>query len=47
MSYLVIFLLGAAAGAYAAYNLGWNAAVRLYEARDVARARERAEQDRR
>jgi len=47
MSYLVIFLLGAAAGGWLAYDWGWNAAVRLYEARDVARARERAEQDRR
>ncbi len=45
MSYLMIFLFGAAAGAYVAFNLGWNMCVRMYRDRDIARARERAEHD--
>ena len=44
---LFVFAAGAACGAWFAWSLGWNAAVRLYEQRDVTRARERAEADRR
>lgn len=46
MSYLLIFIVGVLTGAWLAWNWGWNSAVRLYEERDIMRARERAEQDR-
>jgi len=47
MGYLIVFLLGVAAGAWLAWNWGWNAAVRLYRDRTIDQARQRAEADRR
>ena len=44
--WLFIFAAGAACGAWLAWGLGWNAAVRLYRDRDINRAQERAEADR-
>jgi hypothetical protein len=46
MSYLIIFMLGAAVGGWLAFDWGWNAAVQFYRDRDVARANERAALDR-
>lgn len=46
MSYLVIFIIGVAIGAYIAWTWGWNSAVRLYEQRTIDQARQRAEADR-
>jgi hypothetical protein len=45
MMELAIFLAGALVGGWAAWRWGWNAAVRMYRDRDIARAEERAEAD--
>lgn len=45
MSELLIFLLGALVGGWLAWRWGWNAGVRLYRDRGIARAEERAEAD--
>lgn len=47
MSYLFVFAAGVTCGAWLAWTWGWNAAVRLYEQRQVEAARVRAEADRR
>jgi hypothetical protein len=45
MSAVQFFLAGALVGGWAGWRWGWNAAVRMYRDRDIARAEERAEAD--
>ncbi len=47
MIYLVIFLIGVAAGSFIGWRLGWNACALLYRDRTIEGAHQRYEQDRR
>lgn len=44
-SAVLIFLAGALVGGWVGWRWGWNATVRMYRDRDIARAEERAEAD--
>jgi hypothetical protein len=43
----IALILAFAGGAILGWRIGWNSACRMYRDRDIARARERYDQDRR